>query len=367
MKVAFFHELHFGGARRVVGAYAEVFAKYHDIELYYTGNNEENDFDQFFSKSHFFQFSFQKYEGNNWKLKFYKDFIEPIKLYFLHKKIAKGIDKQDFDFIFVHPSQFTHAPFILRFLKTPLVYFCQEPLRIAHDPTVTIPGGLSLPKYLYERLIRRIRKQIDYSNICKAQLVLANCEYTKDNIKNAYDIDAKVCYLAVDPHLFHPITIKKKYDLLYVGDAIKMEGYDTLEQINKLFKNKLKIFVVKKRKGKRMTDEELVETYNSSRLVVVLGKYDPFSMIPLEAMACSVPPLVVNEGGPIEAVESGRNGFLIDRDPELFATKIKELLDNNTQREKIGKNGRKKVLEFWTWEESYHRLMNIVAEAKLIR
>lgn len=367
MKIAFFHELHFGGARRVVGEYGKVFKKYHDVTLYYLGSKREDDFEDIFPETKFYPYNSPTYQGGNWKIKLYKDFIEPIRLYFRHKKIAYEIDKNNYDFIFVHPSQYTHAPFILRFLKTPTLYYCQEPLRIAYDPMVTIPTGLALPKKSYEYTTRKIKTLIDSANIKKAKVVLSNCDYTKDNIKNAYEIDSYVCYLAVDPNLFHPIKIKKQYDLLFVGADVWMEGYDTLLEINRLLNNRLKIFIVKKKKGKYISDEDLVRKYNSSKLVVVLGRFDPFSMIPLEAMACQVPPIVVKEGGPIEAIEDGVNGFLLPRKSELFAKKIDELLSNSSLIERIGKNGRSKVLSYWTWEESYRRVMVIVRKSNLIQ
>ncbi|EKD85744.1 MAG: hypothetical protein ACD_37C00637G0001, partial [uncultured bacterium] len=43
MKIAFFHELHFGGARRVVVEYGKVFAENHEVELFYIDSEKENE------------------------------------------------------------------------------------------------------------------------------------------------------------------------------------------------------------------------------------------------------------------------------------------------------------------------------------
>ncbi len=366
MNIAFFHELHFGGARRVVGEYGKVMRNNHVVDLFYSTAIRENDFEKIFHNTHWYKYVSPTYSGNSFLTKLYKDFIEPIKLYFHHKKIAREIDKKKYDFVFVHLSQYTHAPFILRFLKTPSVYFCHEPLRIAHDSIVSIPEDISLIKRVYERIIRRVKKEIDASNIKHANLVLANCKYSQKNIKKAYGIKSFICYLGVDKNLFKPIKIKKEYDLLFVGSDVWMEGFDTLQEINKIFNYSLKIHVIKKQKGKYISDNELVNEYNKAKLVIVLGRFDPFSMIPLEAMACKVPPLVVNEGGPVEAVQNGIDGFLIERDPQQFAKKIKELLENDTKRKIIGNNGRKKIESFWNWEKSTERLLNILRTQGLI-
>lgn len=359
MRIAFFHELHFGGARRVVVEYGKVFAKIHEVELFYIDNEMENDVEGVFKSSHFYKFHFKKYGGGNFLLKLYKDLLEPIKLYFLHKKIAKKIDAEGFDFIFVHPSQFTHAPFLLRFLKTPHLYFCQEPLRIAHDPIVEVPKNINSVKKTYETFIRNLRKKIDSSNILHAKVVITNCNYSRDNIKKAYGINAWVCYLGVDPSVFKPLDIEKKYDLIFVGDTIWMEGYDTLQDIIKLFDKDLKVKIIKPEKGKYITDAELAREYNKAKVLVVLGRFDPFSMIPWEGMSCGVVPLVVNEGGPIEAVKNGKTGYLVDRNAKEMKKNIEKLLSDENLRKKIGKAGREDVVSCWNWEKSSERVIEI--------
>lgn len=360
MRIAFFHELHFGGARRVVVEYGKVFAKNHEIELFYIDREKEYDIEKVFRKSHFYKFNFKKYEGGDFLLKAYKDLIEPIKLYFLHKKIANDVDKGKFDFVFIHPSQFTHAPFILRFLKTPHLYFCQEPLRIAHDPIVGLPKNISLIKKIYEIFIRNIRKEIDTSNIKHAKAVIANSNYSKQNIKKAYGIESYVCYLGADPSVFKPLNIEKEYDLIFVGNETFIEGYDTFKEIVDLFDNKLKVRVVKPKKGKYITDEDLAGEYNKAKVLVVLGRFDPFSMIPWEGMSCEVVPVVVKEGGPVEALDDGNTGFLVERDPKKFKKIIEKLLNNEDLRNLIGQSGRKQVLQKWNWEKSSDRIFEII-------
>lgn len=364
MKIAFFHELHFGGARRVVAEYAKVFSKDHEISLYYVDQEKEKEIENIFANAFHYQFTPVIYKGNNIKAKIYKDFVETFKLYRLHKKIATEIDKQHFDFVFVHPSQFTHAPFILRFLKTPIVYFCQEPLRTVYDPTVSISPDLSVFKRKYEEMSRAFKKKIDTVNIKKANIVLANCKYTRGNIRKAYGINSYVCYLGVDPSLFKPLKLEKKYDVLFVGADIWMEGYDTLQEINKAYGGTLKIHVVKSESGEYISDSNLAKEYNKAKLVVVLGRFDPFSMIPLESMACEVCPVVVNEGGPIEAIENNIDGYILERNPNIFAEKIRNLLQNDEKRKIMGKTGRKHILSFWNWEKSSERLFTILEESR---
>ncbi|EKD85853.1 MAG: glycosyltransferase, partial [uncultured bacterium] len=325
-------------------------------------SEKENEVEKVFKNSHFYKFNFKKYVGGNFFLKLYKDLIEPFKLYALHKRIAKEIDAGGFDFIFVHPSQFTHAPFLLRFLKTPHLYFCQEPLRIAHDPIVEVPKNINLIKKIYEIFIRNLRKEIDSSNISYAKVVITNCNYSRDNIKKAYGIKAWVCYLGVDPSVFKPLDMEKEYDLIFVGDTIWMEGFDTLQKIVDLFGKNLKVKIVKPEKGKHITDTELAREYNKAKVLVVLGRFDPFSMIPWEGMSCGVVPVVVNEGGPIEAVKNGKTGYLVDRNANEMKKIVEKLLNQGDLRKKIGKAGRDDVLSYWNWEKSSERVIKIAKE-----
>jgi len=96
MNVAFFHELHFGGARRVVVEYGKVFSKYHKIDLYYVDRQNEKDLEKIFKEHSFYPFLYKQYDGGNFPLKIYKDLVEPIRLYFLHKKISPcHVDHKD--------------------------------------------------------------------------------------------------------------------------------------------------------------------------------------------------------------------------------------------------------------------------------
>jgi hypothetical protein len=79
----------------------------------------------------------------------YFQFQKPWKLYLLHHQIHTSSGKTDFikgsrenrtkngrvinngnyDVVFSEQDQFTMAPFLLKYLKKPHVYYCQQPLR----------------------------------------------------------------------------------------------------------------------------------------------------------------------------------------------------------------------------------------------
>ena len=78
---------------------------------------------------------------------------------------------------------------------------------------------------------------------------------------------------------------------------------------------------------------------------------ESFGIVNLEAMACSVPIVASKVGGVPDVVKDEENGLLVQpRDSEELADAIIYLLKNEDVREKIGKNGRKKV-ENYSWEK----------------
>ena len=89
-----------------------------------------------------------------------------------------------------------------------------------------------------------------------------------------------------------------------------------------------------------------------------------FGIVNLEAMACSVPIVASKIGGVPDVVKEGENGLLVPpKDSETLADAIIYLLENDDIRERMGKNGRKKV-EDYSWvriadetEKVYERLI----------
>ena len=354
MKIAFFHELPLGGARRVVEEYGKLLAKKHTVDLFYVDTKEEVSITAIFGKTYFFPF-FQK------RNRLYNDTISLFLLSILHKQIAQVIDKESYDFVVVNPSKYTQAPFLLRYITTYSVYFCQEPLRIVHDPFLKKLPQTSLIKKSYEFVNRLFRRTIDYANMKKSGLVLANSMYAANWIKASYGRVANTCYLGVDADFFVPQASNKTYDILFLGQMIEVEGYDLLEKALDFFKEKPIVHIVARDNlGGGISDRQLVSTYNKAKIVVCLSRNEPFGLTALEAGSCGVPVVVVNEGGFRESVVNGKTGFLVERDSIKLYEKLQFLLKNNVLRNSMGKNSREEILAKWTWQKSVECFMDIV-------
>lgn len=78
--------------------------------------------------------------------------------------------------------------------------------------------------------------------------------------------------------------------------------------------------------------------YSSSDAVVCTPWYEPFGMVPVEAMACGVPAVVSAVGGLTDTVVDGHTGLHVPpQDPAALARAIRGLLDDEARRAHMGR------------------------------
>jgi glycosyltransferase involved in cell wall biosynthesis len=76
---------------------------------------------------------------------------------------------------------------------------------------------------------------------------------------------------------------------------------------------------------------------------------EPFGLVIIEGMASGVPVVASNRGGPVEIIEDGKDGFLINpEETDTFAGRVIELLRDKSLRDKIAEAARKKVVEHFS-------------------
>jgi glycosyltransferase involved in cell wall biosynthesis len=74
-------------------------------------------------------------------------------------------------------------------------------------------------------------------------------------------------------------------------------------------------------------------------------------MTPLEAMACGVPVLGSRVGGIKTSVVDGETGYLVPpKDPKALAGRLLRLLSDGALRDRMGRAGRHRVEEHYTWK-----------------
>jgi len=100
-----------------------------------------------------------------------------------------------------------------------------------------------------------------------------------------------------------------------------------------------------------VSDERLVELYAESELAIVPSLYEGFSLPAIEAMSTGIC-LVATTGGALPEV-TGRDGETVlscaTADADALAGAIRRGLDDAELRQKIGRAGRQRVAERWSW------------------
>ena len=101
----------------------------------------------------------------------------------------------------------------------------------------------------------------------------------------------------------------------------------------------------------RLSDRSLAGLYNSIDAFVLPSLYEPCGIAILEALSCGKPCICSRVNGIPEIISEGRNGLLVaPRSPEGLSLAINRVLDDGKLAQKLGMNGRRKVLKEFTWD-----------------
>jgi glycosyltransferase involved in cell wall biosynthesis len=293
------------------------------------------------------------------------------------RQAAQAVDAGGNDVVLVAASQFTQSPWMLRWVRTPSLYYCGEPLRAAYEPRIAPPAT--------RFAIRHTLGRVDRANTRAATLVAVNSRFTAGRAERIYGVPTRVNYLGVDSGRFRPLPGAERGDyVLTVAAMHPLKGLDFLiESLGHLSAAERPPLVVVSDRAReaerarvesraqaagvevrfrfRVSEDELVGLYNGARLVVYAPYEEPFGFVPLEAMACGRPVLGVREGGIPETVVEGETGFLAPRDPAAFAARASALLRDPERAEQVAAQALPIVRERWSWERSVAELEELLA------
>lgn len=136
-------------------------------------------------------------------------------------------------------------------------------------------------------------------------------------------------------------------ELLVVGKP--KEGGDTEKLLKKLKIEDKVQFVT------GITTDKMVDYYAEASIAVIPSVYEGFGLPAGEAMACEVP-VVSTRGGALPEVV-GDAGLLVPiEDSAAIAVAVKELLDNPATAEKLGKQGRQRIVDTFCWNVAAQKL-----------
>lgn len=292
------------------------------------------------------------------------------------KRVAQTIDAAGHDAVFVLPSRLTQSPALLRHLSTPAVYYAPEAMRSAYDdPRLVFPGdGVTVRlTRAGANPIEALRKHLDRRAIRAAAHVVTHSEFTREDLRRAYGVEADVIRLGVDVDAFRPAptVVDGPPYVLSIGALHPLKGHElVVDAVGRLPAEVRPAVVVVGDRGSegpalraRAQDagvsldlragvpfREVVELVQRSTVVACAQIREPFGLVPLEAMACARPVVAVDEGGLRESVRHEQTGLLVPRDAQAMAAAVQRLLADAALRERLGAAGRVDVESIWQWD-----------------
>ena len=130
MKIALFHNLPAGGAKRSTYEWIKVLSKNHEIDLYINDMKTEDflGLSKYTSNTYLLDFSF------DFKISLLNKLYNFISLFFSSLKISSKINNSNYDVALIMQCHSFNSPLLLRYLKIPVLYYCQEPLTKILEP-----------------------------------------------------------------------------------------------------------------------------------------------------------------------------------------------------------------------------------------
>jgi D-inositol-3-phosphate glycosyltransferase len=107
---------------------------------------------------------------------------------------------------------------------------------------------------------------------------------------------------------------------------------------------------------------DLPALYRSADLVVCVPWYEPFGIVPLEAMACGVPVVASAVGGLVDSVVDGVAGVHVPpRRPDLLASVLAGLLADPARRAALGAAGARRARRRYRWDRIARGTLDVYA------
>lgn len=227
-----------------------------------------------------------------------------------------------------------------------------------------------------------------YEAIRRADAYVAYTSYERDFLqqKNISPEKIRVIGLGVDAELFAAAdgaAIRRRWGdpeaplVAFIGQQARHKGVDTLVQampivwqrlpqvrlliaggrtnFSPLLRRQIEALPSHQREQILVVDNfdeaEKPSLFAACDLLAYPSQFESFGLVYVEAWACGKPVVGVRAGAIASVVQDGVDGLLVPpRDAPALAEALIRLLENESLRHHLGKNGYQKVLDRYTWD-----------------
>lgn len=324
MKIALVHDymVQYGGAERVLEAFAEIFPHAPIYTLVYDERLTNGAFRA---------------------RRIRTSFLQRIPLISSHHRVfpllmplaIESLDLSGFDVVLSDSN--SYAKGVITGPETLHISYCHTPMRYAWDDC-----HRHMREFDYSKLTKKFApfgtsylRLWDKISADRVDIYVANSEFVARRIRKYYHRQAAVIHPPVSAARFHPVPRPDDYFLL-VGRALPYKRFDiAIQAFNRL---ELPLRIVGKgpelkrlqaAAGNNITfrgwlnDQQLGEEYARCRALIFPSEED-FGIVPLEAMASGRPVLAYRGGGALETVVENETGLFFDQQtPESIIAAVR--------------------------------------------
>lgn len=205
--------------------------------------------------------------------------------------------------------------------------------------------------------------------VCKSSdVVVCNTHYVYEMYKeHLTEKDVRIIPLGTDFNHFKPLTVPKKYDVIFVGADNDIKNFALVREI--INTNKTLTFCIvmkypcKEKFGKHCTvfsqvnHNTLLQLYNQSKMLICTSKQETQHLAGIEAGACDIPIVATNVG--IYPYLKGNWGIISEPNVIDFNKNIKHVLHNHyTTRQSLIEAG----LDKDTCKQSWTTLLQEITQ-----
>lgn len=385
MRIALIHNLPKGGARRNTFEQVKELTRRGHVISEYTFSSADKDylpFTDIVSDSHIYPLNWAQLKrvaipGVSPYVHLLTNALNILRLDRISSRIAREIDQQQYDLAYVVDCRYLMIPLVLRHIRTPALLYLNTILDRHRSNTDVkgrnnnrlFDGVLASPVNLHKRMIRSVQ----IASIKHARRFLTNSHYTQNDCLESTGLNSFVVHPGIDTSIYKPTHFSCGAYVLTVGSLDKNKEHSfIIEAVGLIPEHKRPAVVIATMDSdesarhqlfgtaealrvaleirKADTSAEMVAIYTGARLVGFAPRSEPFGLVAIEAMACGIPVVGVDEGGLRETIQDGISGYLVPRDRQKFSQAIQKILDDDVLFRELGMRGRHVVEEKWSWQ-----------------